>query len=56
MISLQSFLKKLPTNADSYTKGYINNLPYKFKFIYTHVDEGQLQAAVNSNPLAMMFS
>jgi len=24
--------------------------------IYTHVDEGQLQAAVNSNPLAMMFS
>ena len=24
--------------------------------IYTHVDEAQLQAAVNSNPLAMMFS
>lgn len=24
--------------------------------IYTHVDEGQLQAAVNANPLAMMFS
>lgn len=24
--------------------------------VYTHVDEGQLQAAVNSNPLAMMFS
>lgn len=24
--------------------------------IYTHVDEGQLQAAVNSNPLAIMFS
>lgn len=24
--------------------------------IYTHVDERQLQAAVNSNPLAMMFS
>jgi len=24
--------------------------------IYTHVDETQLQAAVNSNPLAMMFS
>ena len=24
--------------------------------IYTHVDDGQLQAAVNSNPLAMMFS
>lgn len=24
--------------------------------IYTHVDDGQLQAAVNANPLAMMFS
>lgn len=24
--------------------------------IYTHVDDGQLQAAVNSNPLSMMFS
>lgn len=24
--------------------------------IYTHIDESQLQAAVNSNPLAMMFS
>ncbi|MDF2588493.1 MAG: putative site-specific recombinase [Anaerocolumna sp.] len=24
--------------------------------IYTHVDESQLQAAVNSNPLAMMFN
>lgn len=24
--------------------------------IYTHVDGGQLQAAVNVNPLAMMFS
>ncbi|HYF81409.1 MAG TPA: tyrosine recombinase XerC [Clostridia bacterium] len=24
--------------------------------IYTHVDEGQLQAAVNANPLAMMFN
>ncbi|WRS27178.1 tyrosine-type recombinase/integrase [Oscillospiraceae bacterium MB08-C2-2] len=24
--------------------------------IYTHVDDNQLQAAVNSNPLAMMFS
>jgi site-specific recombinase XerD len=24
--------------------------------IYTHVDEAQLQAAVNSNPLAMMFN
>jgi len=24
--------------------------------IYTHVDDSQLQAAVNSNPLAMMFS
>lgn len=23
---------------------------------YTHVDVGQLQATVNSNPLAMMFS
>jgi integrase len=24
--------------------------------IYTHIDEAQLQAAVNANPLAMMFS
>lgn len=24
--------------------------------IYTHVDDSQLQAAVNANPLAMMFS
>ncbi|WP_312641098.1 hypothetical protein [Hydrogenoanaerobacterium sp.] len=24
--------------------------------IYTHVDDGQLQAAVNANSLAMMFS
>jgi site-specific recombinase XerD len=24
--------------------------------IYTHIDDGQLQAAVNANPLAMMFS
>nr|WP_242955155.1 tyrosine-type recombinase/integrase [Clostridium sporogenes] len=24
--------------------------------IYTHIDEHQLQSAVNSNPLAMMFS
>lgn len=24
--------------------------------IYTHIDEHQLQAAVNSNPLAMMFN
>lgn len=24
--------------------------------IYTHVDEHQLQSAVNSNPLAMMFN
>lgn len=24
--------------------------------IYTHIDEGQLQAAVNSNPLAIMFN
>lgn len=24
--------------------------------IYTHIDEQQLQSAVNSNPLAMMFS
>jgi len=24
--------------------------------IYTHIDEFQLQAAVNSNPLAMMFN
>lgn len=24
--------------------------------IYTHVDEVQLQAAVNSNPVAMMFN
>jgi len=24
--------------------------------IYTYVDKGQLQAAVNFNPLAMMFS
>ena len=24
--------------------------------IYTHVDDTQLQAAVNANPLAMMFS
>jgi site-specific recombinase XerD len=24
--------------------------------IYTHVDDGQLQVAVNSNTLAMMFS
>lgn len=24
--------------------------------IYTHVDDGQIQAAVNANPLAMMFS
>ena len=24
--------------------------------IYTHSDESQLQAAVNSNPLAMMFN
>jgi len=24
--------------------------------IYTHIDEHQLQSAVNSNPLAMMFN
>jgi site-specific recombinase XerD len=24
--------------------------------IYTHVDDRQLQAAVNANPLAMMFT
>lgn len=24
--------------------------------IYTHIDDGQLQTAVNSNPLTMMFS
>jgi len=24
--------------------------------IYTHIDEAQLQASVNANPLAMMFS
>ena len=24
--------------------------------IYTHINDGQLQAAINSNPLSMMFS
>jgi site-specific recombinase XerD len=26
------------------------------EIFYTHLDDGQLQAAINANPLAMMFS